>query len=643
MIKIQIAGEYLDIEQKLTIEMTSSYFDSEFLVGGFSYPISFAWNNHNQRLLRGMSEVEVILDVDGIFVKRCMLTYKRSDKVCSGYLKLDLGVVIGEMKKSIRALVDERVTITASAAIWLSNALWAYAEAEPSSVPFVFFPMKNPVFSEKTADLVDELAWYENTGYVNLVNNGIFLIESEYSYNAVPSVYLVWLLKKCFEKLGLTLTGELIEDAEVKSWVIEGNVATNWSVGAGTFVVDVWKYIPDVSLVDLLKYLREFEGVGVFVDWDKKTAEMTRITVKASDGNYVDLTGSELVKYEYSTPDSSGFLVKQMVDDADIVWKNRKYKNSFTIGKGEKEVTLKIGTVMMKTEAKPVGVGDWIVPYSEKGGNLLHASYSVSNSYAVDTDDKDSYKLTNEPKIRLLSYRGLQEDSEGIIYPYATSTQATVDETVVGSRMLRFDGSTGQWYSQTEKYYTLLNEGKPLQMELLIPLSKFGEIDLKEKCMLRIDRQKRLFFLKKPLFYFPSKNGKVKMQGDFFEVVMNDFVAMPVVTPLQMVYVVIELNNYTYEGGGGAGYTLEYADVYIKLYLDEGLTVAADVAELSVFVAVDDSISGISEEGYVMLDSSLQIGDAVLIREETYDGEGAVTSLHTKVFRILTNENYLLG
>ncbi|WP_394995425.1 hypothetical protein, partial [Emticicia sp.] len=637
--------EYLDIEQRITIEMTSSYFDSELLVGGFSYPIQFAWNKHNERLLRNMTEVEVVLDVDGIFVKRCMLSFKRSDKVCNGYLKLDLGVVIGEMKKSIRQLVDEQVTLTASSAFLLSERMWDFAQAAPSSVPFVFFPMKNPVFSEPTADLVGEYAWYVNSGYINYVQAGIFDVESEYSYNAVPSVYLTCVLKKCFEKLGLLLSGEFIEDEEVKTWVFEGCVSTNWSIGQGNYVVDVWKYIPDVSLADLLKYLRDFEGVGVFVDWDKKTAEMVRMTEKAGDRSYVDLTGCELAKYEYGIAEKTGYVVRQMVDDADLEWKSRKYKNSFSIGKAEKEVDLKIGTVLMATDAKPVGGGEWLLPTMQKPGNILHDSFAKSSSYSVDTDDRASYKLTHEPKIRLLSYRGLQEDSVGILYPYATSTQATIDGTVVGNRMLRFDGASGQWYSQTEKYYSLLDAARPLQMELLIPLSKFGEIDLKEKVMMKIDRQKRLFFLRKPLFYFPAKNGKVKMQGDFVEILMKDFVPMPVTTQLQTVYAVIDLSNFVTEGvgPGGFGYYKEFVDVRIKLYLDEALTIPADVTELSVYVQIIDTNSGTEEQVFTLTTSSLLIAEGVLVKDETYNFDGIVIEQYTRSYSILANENYLLG
>lgn len=645
MIRIQVAGEYLDIEQKITIETTSSYFDSELLVGGFSYPISFVWNPHNERLLRNSSEVEVVLDVDGVFVKKCVLSYKRNKSVCSGYLKLDLGVVIKDMKQSIRALIDEKVTLTASAAIWLSNEMWKFAEATPSSVPFVFFPMKNPVFSEPTADLVEKISWYVNTGYVNYVQAGVFDVESEYSYNAVPSVYLVYALRKCFEKLGLTLSGEFVENEEIKTWVFEGAVATNWSIGQGNYVVDVWKYVPDVSLVDLVKYLRDFEGVGTFVDWDKKTVEMVRLTEKTADDSYIDLTGCELVKYEYGIAEKTGYVVSQMVDDTDLEWKNRKYKNSFTLGNGEKEVSLKIGTVMMITENKPFGGGQWLIPMAQRPGNLLHGSFSESSSYSVDSEDRASYKLTNEPKIRLLSYRGLQEDSIGVLYPYATSTQATVNGTVVGSRMLKFDGATGQWYSQTEKYYSVLDSLRPLQMELLIPLAKFGQIRLSEKIMMKIDRQKRLFFLKKPLFYFPAKNGKLRMQGDFVELLNKDFVPMQITTQLQDIYVVLEFANYFVEGTGAgeSGYYREYVDVSIKLYLDEALTIAADVAELTVYVEIEDSITGVEEQVYVLTNASLLIAENMKIKDESYDLSGQLIEQYSRTYRLVANENYLLG
>jgi len=213
--------------------------------------------------------------------------------------------------------------------------------------------------------------------------------------------------------------------------------------------------------------------------------------------------------------------------------------------------------------------------------------------------------------------------------------------------MLRFDGATGQWYTMLEKYYGLLDRGKILKTDLLLPLFKVASLLLlKTKCMLRIDNKERFFLLKKAQINFPAKKGLVKVSGDFFEVVSNDFTPMPVTTPTQMVYVVLRQENFFTEGAGSSHY-IQSADIKLYLYLDELLTEPADVSELTVYVkSIDSMIDSMGFEdsySFTFTGASELIFEQHLIFEEYSDGMGNPTYQYSINFSVVENENYYLG
>lgn len=647
MIRILKDGKMLDIQQSLLVELSSSFFESEVLTGSFSYPIQLPWTRHNQQILGTEREVSVVLDVDGLFVKNCVLNFKRKKDTCSGYLKFDLGELITEMKKDIRLLVDEKVVFDLGASN-ISAVMLAYVQREPSTVPVVFYPIKNMAFMETTEEMVGEFPWYQNMGYQNFFRYGGFEVGlNTPDYQTVPGVYLVWLLTACFSKLGYELKGEFVEDPEVRRWVLDCNTAVNFGAETGVNLYSfwVWKCLPSTSLVDLLKALREFEGVGCFVDAKLKTVTLSRMVSAVEGREFVDLRGCELVNFEYGFTESGGYVVNQFVEDKDVTWKTKKYRKNFQIGSGGTEVNLKIGTVMMIKEDRPFGApgAKWLVPHVERPGNLLSISYFKSASYVADTNDKAMFKLTNEPSLRLLSYRGLVEDSTGELYPLATSIQTDINDDAIGSRMLQFDGGTGQWYTSLDKYYGFLHRGNPLQIDLLLPLGKVYELtDTSKKVMLTVDKEDKYFFMKRLQVEFPSKNGKVKVKADAVEIVNNDIVPMPVITPTIMVYVVIAEENVVSEGVG-TGHYIRYADIVIRLYLDAELTEAAEVDDLTVYVRATDSAVGTEEYNFTVNASSLVIETGKMVFEEYSDNAGTVISQYSRFYSVVANENYYLG
>lgn len=643
MIRISVNNTLLDIDQSLTIEQNSPWFNDD-IIGEFSYPISGPMTPGNLNLLRGKNKVDVLLDADGVLLKKCQLQYRLSDNRFQGYLKIDLGIFIEKLKKPIRELVTYTESIVESE-FGITLDLHGYNLKEVGTVPVCFPVIKNTRFLEEDFTPEDPaLANYSRVNYLNYQSGPSVEVDSDTSqgFMVVPQVFLTWLLKELTGSLNLTPSGEVLSDPEIKTWILVNNVAVDWRQDGRTrYDINIFQHLPDITFAELLKALRKDESIGTFIDLAAGTMEFVRLTESLVDEHLVDLTGSELVGWENLTQDIDGYNIRASISDKDEMYKLLKHRSSLAVASGAKDLDLDFGTLLMTKEVHPTspgGIGTWSVPEIRSAGNILSSDYSESSNY-VEQQSRSDFKPKNETDLLILSYRGIQYGTGVLAYAMATSTQYNARNEVVGTRCTRFDSSTGRFYSVLERYYGFLATSIPKDANILVPVAKLSQIKLSRKVRFRFENMASHYLITKALTNFPLKNGKVQMKLRLAKISMRDIVTQQASTPGIDIYLTLTLENIT---GETIGYTDEdYADVVIRAWSDPSHTEALVVSNLTVRYSSSDSDGAYQEFSALMSGSSVTVQEEVMYRLIEYDSQyNYIINSYIRDFELIPDINY---
>ncbi len=645
MIRIYLNNTLLDLDQSITVEFNSPWF-SENLVGEFSYPISGPMTPRNLALLRGKSTAEVLVDADGIFIKKCSFEYRLSEHQFSGYLKLDLGTVITKMKTKLRELITTVVTIPESE-FGIGLDLHGYNQKPVGSVPVCFPVIKNKLFIEEGfAPEEEALSNYSRLNYVNFQAGGSLALDSPtvQGYHIVPQVFLTWLLKECISAVGYTGTGEFLADPEIQSWILCNNVATDWVNDDRTsYQIKIHQHLPDITFIDLLKALRKDESVGIFVDNASGTMELKRLTTAILESDTLDLVGTELAGWQYQVQESTGYKILASIDSDDLMYSANRHKSSFIVESGETEVECSFGTMLMTTEPHPIapsgiGVGTWIIPEIRLPGNILNKDYHESVNYVEASSTQAEFKPVNETELLLLSYRGLQYGTGALTYAYATSIQQNARSETVGTRCTRFDSATGRFYTSLDQHYGFMAVARKLEASALIPVSKLPQLKLSKKIKLRFTNAARFFIIEQMRLKLPAAHGKVLASMQLYELSLRDVVAQQSVTPEFEVWVSIHLENY--DSIGDQNGEKHWADVVIRVWLDAGLTQPASISNLTVYYKSTDSTGFVTDYTALMNTAETTVITHILVESFKYGYYEEIREYYGLNFTLVPDPSY---
>ncbi len=564
MLKISRIGTNYTLDlpegQTITLELVSMLLgSSEVLQGSYSYPFKFPLNEANRQFIDNghLPEANVpaelpVLVSEGTFAFQALMGYQTEGKYADAYLLVDLGEIADIIKNQpIREFVSETFLVsTLEDGYGEGPSMRDLAEAEPSFYPIVFAPFLAENFVDESFEPTPS---YKRPVLINPclpgISRTIFLNTIEGAEGGiihVPLVYLVWLLKYISVKLGFRPLGPALIDDNLKRLVLFNTQAIPGHTG-GTYTVHIERHLPFETISGLFSALRDYLGLGVFFNATDKTAYFATYTQLRRVESSIDLSdayipGSDKV----NRGDWKGYRVFNDIDEGDEKLKGMlDFIRSFKIGErpGE-EINLSISTLAMErkfvdeslqnippsggwTDAHP----KWFLPSTSHSGTLSNSyfskhegvgNYEAAGNYgqyvpglAPDMRHLDeqsiSETVSNRWGMRLIMYYGLQEDTQGRLYPQVSSVSYGARYQTIGSLSL-IPGQPDDIFRKYQRYwYEVLAFSKKIEVPLKLSISQAGKLRPEIPIQIRLSHLvSSKYLLERTNIELPSKGGYVR-------------------------------------------------------------------------------------------------------------------------------------
>jgi hypothetical protein len=222
--------------------------------------------------------------------------------------------------------------------------------------------------------------------------------------------------------------------------------------------------------------------------------------------------------YSVTNQPGKGYTVSEFIDSLDELYQKenpdatKKEKGEViqavtqVIGRGEDPVQLRVGTTqLINTQNKLFGAGNWLVPTVSQPGNTLDPEYKLSERYV---DDKGVRR--NNIGLKLLSYRGITQDSKLQQYPLGTPDVRDGRQLIVGSIGLTLGGRTGRWRTDLRSYFHFRDNTQVIKQPLLMPVAVLSSLPLDRTITVALEDQiRRAYLIQKVTAESPGIQGLV--------------------------------------------------------------------------------------------------------------------------------------
>ncbi|MGY0037627.1 hypothetical protein [Pedobacter sp. NJ-S-72] len=480
----------------------------------------------------------------------------------------------------------------------------------PTAAPYTFFPYANETVLGGDGDTYTQprvVNPWTSTGFRFSTNDGDLSKKTWYS----PCLYLTWVIRKVCNYLGYEPIGDFFDDPWINSLVIPNNGVYNIKdvFTSEGFKLAPARHLPKIKLNDFFKFLREEFRLIYYFNSDTKTASFTLSdTVIITSTQRVPLDGC-VQKGQYTTKKSTetGYELTQGSDDGDDLYKFKPYVKSFFIGGAlvPKTIEVPIGTCFMTIEGNKDDSrnGVWRIPEMRQIGN----AYSTISEGSPADNPQDWGR--NDFKLKLLSYRGMQSDSKGNQYPFATSDGLAPDAITRLCPSLWLGGDQGILTRyHHKKWYNFYLQSEETRLRVLLPNSILNQLSpirkirfatdegvhletLFSKITFQADDEKQL--VKADLTVFPIYNASQNPMGNG-----DDFTSGEVVNPI-VIWVRMYQENFNEQHMGWprrGTVTDRHADIVLYFYYDKDQQFPMEVAGLSVRLM--KSTNGVAEAIY---------------------------------------------
>lgn len=527
------SGRVLDLpsEQRVTIEIVSSLFsDNDVIVGSRSLQIAVPLTESNQAFFLGkyhyytdsFADIKVSVSVFSQIRYNCTLSYRFRQGKIEAYLKIDIGEIANKLKKlKLKDVIVDQIYL-GQTATGRNASLKFLAESEPGTYPITFFPVKNDSFFEKDYEAEQDGLVFIATPYVNwwdrtsqtFVSDGTLGFSLPPPFNQkiiglpiVPFVYVRYTIEKVCNYFGMKPVGRWLDEYETRRAVWDNNVAvfedylaTSEDVLCDS-TLDVRDYVPNITLADFFKALRSFFGLGIFVDVTFRQVIFKTVRALREEEIYTQVGFSPTAKMTIEEEVSQGITVENALD-SDPVYKTLSPRESFVIGEGEKTVSLKIGTLPMVWESNPGYISyRWVLPMTQVPGNVSGSLYKTSeNWYNVFQNASPP----NECPLRILIYHGLQPDSGGAMYPYASSISINYEAERLAKYSLWPDEADNIFEYFQRPYFEMLESARTITSQHVMSITEVANISPDTKIAGRLDGLTLARFYLKQLSYSVS-------------------------------------------------------------------------------------------------------------------------------------------
>lgn len=600
----------LPADQRLNIEINSTIFDTDDVIrGSYSYPFQFGLTPNNCQFIENshLPESPPLPDIQvsvksGPFSFAALLTFKTRGIYADAALLIDLGEIADKIRNvPVREFVTEQLFISTDE---LSDAatLLKLATAPPNRYPCVFPPFHNSEMVEegfKPVDAQGKPLTFIRPTIVNRCYPGT--PEPLYSNTElgsgdrllVPMVYMGWLISYVCQKLGFTASGSLFTDPVLSRLIIYNTQTTpGMSIDTGGYTVEIGRHLGEYSVSEFFKAVRAYIGVSIDINVTSRKAIFHTYQALTRMADYVDLSSSVVPGTEgVEKSQANGYTITVAKDDSDkyvryhpfpfdnrnIQPKELRETFSFAVGEKQTPVSLSIGTLRMdsfkNTSDTTVAGPEWLIPAAQQPGNLADPFFELSQNYSPYFDAADLNAIPpakNSWGLRMLIYWGLQKDTGGDYYPYASSVSYDSSYKIIGPLSLQPGEPDDMWNRYQKTYYEFLAGSKKVTLALRLGLPMLSRISPSLPVGFKLSNQVLgKYLLDKMKYELPHQQGYVLAEFEGRQLVPKTVKAGGSLEPaLISSWVQLKLENIVTEDNENGSIHYWYGDIVAYIWKD---------------------------------------------------------------------------
>lgn len=345
------------------------------------------------------------------------------------------------------------------------DALLAAGGSDLARYPCIKAPN---LYGEKKNDLYGGYANYIQGDTQEHPNDATAFLPNPraWRHTLLPLPHLKPLLDAIAESVGLTgISGSFFADTEVQSLLLWHNTPIDLVVGDLDFIVDraedapdnylhtyrpifnLAEFLPDITALDLVQRLVNTFCLFLRTKQGRLIVTPVRDLLRAAPEDWTSISEP----YDTQTfPNYEGYTLDydRQGDETNEPPQLQRVDG----GSEAQEFICPIYTLFERVEADQylldfttgIPIRSWRIPYIAEEGR---------SSY---------FNLTKPATLRLLWWRGIQEDSEGQDYPLATHGRMGFGGTQVGNYSLDWQGPGGLFETWWQEYIRLITNGRPI-------------------------------------------------------------------------------------------------------------------------------------------------------------------------------------
>jgi len=409
---------------------------------------------------------------------------------------------------------------------------------------FTLFPYKNLNFYDGT---IAEAYWTNNIKYPNYYKEGSFYYpsndETGGTFNPMP--YVAYVIDRIFNTHGYStgknqfaLNNDLKNlvifsnrtNVQTYSWTDPGPPITIVQSPAGSKYVNLQNHVPKYKVLDFIKALSLF-GVSLFINEktktfdflfnndlinsadnidisdkivediirEKKEYDSYGLAYKFSNDAYADNNiKSSLTDYILKDPvQSSADLIVELgteVNEVRLVIDNDDYwiyRYDDTFGYGWYFLSHRFQDIVADAD-NPFDFSSDFSPLMDWGGIDAHVyapSGRTLNIPIVEQNGSNPFFMSsgkvyiNEPGLRFTFYRGLQQDNQNNLYPFATNDVYAPDNNKIpnANLSLKWEGQYGLYENCWKDFLQFITNARPLKTKALLKPTDILAFDFSKK------------------------------------------------------------------------------------------------------------------------------------------------------------------
>lgn len=667
MLSIQLPnGQFLETgNTPIQVELISPLFNEpDKLLGSYSYPFSFPWTENNKRnLLQAQSitaanrlrRVQVIISLYGNIWKQAELQFSSTEEEADANLLIDNGRVSELLTtRKLSDLTWGEGLAPAFATLESYRAhLLATVNAAPGVYPYVFFPIRNENWlGEKKfpdtpgiyADHIIANPVYLNNWEIDPLHGGRFIVETgNKEFAQTPAFYLTYILKKVCESLSFTLDGDFSEDPAIQRLVIYSATQCEYSL-----FYSLGYYLPEITFAEFFKQLRDDFSLMVNFNHQTRICTIHSFSNLLDQRKPLDLRKAQLAGYKDDVATSNGLTITRKADETDALYKKDSgfiEDPAIILGNGKDKRELRISTTRMYIGSS--GVGLFRIPHVSQIGRGSLAGYEHSAPHAAPVT------------LRMLYWHGLVEDQAGDQYPYASADNLDYQLQPI-STFSFVPNAFSTTDVRVSRWFRFFASSRKLEIDLLLSLAEFMEIDGSRPIILEDDRQSSIFCLLDRISAKLDGKDKIVAKADLYVRLPEDDLEVQVAPPSENVppppmyeftpvYVKVSLRNSVdfddlYKNRHETGTRI---DVWAEFYEDAAGTIPKSVTSLKVNFKIETVWQSFSNWEYQYTnvicngtETALKLNAIHTFNKDylTADGESVTrTDTYYNVFSVIEN------